>query len=1826
MPNKTETLEKQVNQWRVEYEDDAIEQFFPKIKKLPTKLKAIAFALIGRESQGNDPYDRNDVEQAKAEKKIGQLRNSFGKLSLAERSKVFKAFSPKLSKLMEKAWTDHTARPIRRGYYQLLFRAPKEPTLSLDSRLQWLGSLLETIAEYDCNVTDAVWLAEWSGFAIESWNRDCIVPILVASIESKGKEGEQVFETLCQILRNEHPRARLGDHVLETLLAADRLEGWELVENTLIAAQRQEGLRHSIMNAAMTAHPDAFTRILKLLRDENLLRFSSVMRQLNNWFGLRWDSISVKVITPYVDEIIQFLESSAARRKALSPVATVDAEAAERTFRAIWTTAYFDISEATKAAAKLVKHQSEEVRYIALTMLDSIGSAAATKAKMPAIEDESLQVAMLAAAGGIGNHEDDFDEEPRSLPDDNKAFAKLEKLYHRLPEKATTLKPIVWPWTERKVERKMVASIMVFNLGELPPTKILPYMKGLDSWEHHHVIELLSKQKKWDKLTRETLFSLAGHASADVREAAFKALEKVSVTNEEREKLEGYLNRKATDLRDQAIDMLRKGKDPEVLDSADRLLSAGDRGRRLAGLEMLRRMCGDEQLLKECQARAKEYAEHRKKLAKEEETQLKSIALAAQQRYSFEDALGLASPENRTPPEAMKPKKVSMASKAAVDIILELEKLIHANRKEMATADSWRGKEEKPLGEFSAYDFPALNRSKPMRKQWDKFPLAQVWRDWAAKRPRKLKDKDGFELLKAWQYCEFWDEYDYDSSVKWARKPANRKKIPALFGNVDRPKLKYIDSISRIVEWLFYDEYPKGCIDFLLDATENALAQVSKDEMANLVENGAEKMERWEYDDEFDNPDWRDWGAYSKWRECLNQMLRGDFSGLSKAQFRRLWNIDRFLDQPVPGAPRKPIDRVDFWTRAIKDRLVNRDDILDALLPPPDDDGSGRFYMLSQLTSRGKEAMTAFEDCKQLRSIVTDLRDRLLEIELERGEAATVSSDAVLSVQHIGGAKTLFRIMEALGTQKLKVNTSWRKETREMRDATFTELMKTTFPADSDTQAEFTRLVKSAIQAGYCTEERLLQLSFLAPQWNKYIESYLKWEGFGEGVYWFIAHMDTWSGDAEEAAASAEGFEDDEDSDEDWNEDYDDDDDSTFEKPRKLSAWQRLVLERTPLSDEERLEGAVDVEWFHRTWKVLGTKRWSMMASAAKFAANSVQARKAQFLADVLLGNTKKSELVTGIQNKRLKDHVRLLGLLPLDKGAKQSKDIKDRYDVLQEYKKYARTLSGLTKPDAMRAVEIGSSNLARLAGYPDPLRLEWAMEAQSVADLARGPVSVTKDGVTVTLSINEESQPELSVQRGNKKLKSVPAATRRKHSDISELNDRAKELRKSAGRIKKSLEAAMCRGDLFTSAELATLCKHALIAPQIQKLVLVGEGIVGYPDKGGKALRDFDGKLEPIKKSEVLRIAHPHDLLATKKWAKWQAECFAAERIQPFKQVFRELYVATAQEKKEREGTPRFAGQQIGPRQAMALWGSRGWTTRDEVFKTFHHASIIAEVGFQWDYGTASEIEGLTLDKVVFRKSDEYKPLALAKVPPQIFSEVMRDVDLVVAVAHRGEVDPETSSSTVEMRASLIQETCKLLQIKNVKIKKTHALIDGEYAEYSLHLGSGNVQRLPGGALAILPVHAQHRGRLFLPFADDDPKSAEIISKVLLLAKDGEIQDPSILDQLAVPVGKRKVSIEPEKKTTSKSDAKSPKKSARKKASNAGVSSTGTKQYLEFDDGKSSKFWEIEIAGTDVTTRWGRKGSTGQSKTKAFGDEASAQSEFDKLLKAKKKKGYEEA
>ncbi|MCC6995156.1 MAG: WGR domain-containing protein [Deltaproteobacteria bacterium] len=67
-------------------------------------------------------------------------------------------------------------------------------------------------------------------------------------------------------------------------------------------------------------------------------------------------------------------------------------------------------------------------------------------------------------------------------------------------------------------------------------------------------------------------------------------------------------------------------------------------------------------------------------------------------------------------------------------------------------------------------------------------------------------------------------------------------------------------------------------------------------------------------------------------------------------------------------------------------------------------------------------------------------------------------------------------------------------------------------------------------------------------------------------------------------------------------------------------------------------------------------------------------------------------------------------------------------------------------------------------------------------------------------------------------------------------------------------------------------------------------------------------------------------------------------------------------------------------------------------------------------------------------------------------------------------------------------------------------------------------------------------------------------------------------------------------------------------------------RKRLEFVGGSSAKFWEIDVSGARHTVRFGRLGTDGQSKVKAFADAVAAKVDADKLVAEKLKKGYRAA
>jgi hypothetical protein len=179
-----------------------------------------------------------------------------------------------------------------------------------------------------------------------------------------------------------------------------------------------------------------------------------------------------------------------------------------------------------------------------------------------------------------------------------------------------------------------------------------------------------------------------------------------------------------------------------------------------------------------------------------------------------------------------------------------------------------------------------------------------------------------------------------------------------------------------------------------------------------------------------------------------------------------------------------------------------------------------------------------------------------------------------------------------------------------------------------------------------------------------------------------------------------------------------------------------------------------------------------------------------------------------------------------------------------------------------------------------------------------------------------------------------------------------------------------------------------------------------------------------------------------------------------------------------------------------------------------------------------------LVTDQVRFVASNQPGLVALVHIPPVIFSEIMRDVDLFVGVSSVGN-DPSWQDSgglpaayntywesysfgelteVAKSRREILERLLPSLKIAKVAhLKDKFLVVKGKKRVYKIHLGSTNILMEPNDQyLCIVPDRATKPAaeNVFLPFEGDTGLSI-IISKAFLLADDDKIKDATIISQI---------------------------------------------------------------------------------------------------------------
>jgi hypothetical protein len=421
-----------------------------------------------------------------------------------------------------------------------------------------------------------------------------------------------------------------------------------------------------------------------------------------------------------------------------------------------------------------------------------------------------------------------------------------------------------------------------------------------------------------------------------------------------------------------------------------------------------------------------------------------------------------------------------------------------------------------------------------------------------------------------------------------------------------------------------------------------------------------------------------------------------------------------------------------------------------------------------------------------------------------------------------------------------------------------------------------------------------------------------------------------------------------------------------------------------------------------------------------------------------------------------------------------------------------------------------------------------------------------------VRVSIEETTSAAMHwTDSQGKTLKSVPPYVKEHHAgEWKDLQRTAKDMEKMLVAHRTRIERLLLSQRALSIETLRTCyLDHPLLADMSRRVIWQFESGPGIWHNG----RIVDGMEREIDlpAQKTARLWHPvsSDVQTILHWRCWLEDHGIR---QPFKQAHREVYLITDAERETSTYSHRFAAHILRQHVFAALCEQRGWTFRLMGQWDSHNTPMLAlpqfglEVRYDVDFPqNENEVSGhsvyLLIRTGALRFIDASSmPLPLESIPPIVFSEVMRDVDLFTGVASIGsdsawgQTEPIpfreywsafSFGELTEMalnRRSLLERLLPRLTLKDrCRLEGRFLVVHGDRATYRIHLGSGNVLMEPGSRYLCIVEGAATKATprsLALPFEGDHQLSV-ILSKAFLLADDRKIKDQSILRQL--PPGK---------------------------------------------------------------------------------------------------------
>ena len=1504
-----------------------------------------------------------------------------------------------------------------------------------------------------------------------------------------------VIEYLQNVLTSENNANRLNQGHLQAIAASGYRPLLELEGKLLLAAKLQEGLRQAIVETMDEGCPESYLYLFSIIYDNGLQRFASVKRGIAVSTGIGEQDSNDRITNKYVELIRHFLNNQEDAREALQSKDTT------KLYLALWSIGFYNTEDIQALIPQIIKegakYQVETLLYFLRCTQYTGMNHRISKEALEVWHNEPSVVASILPLymNGIylsryGNYQegpqliDYFETKEEAV----RHYEYLKQVYQSISAKET-YSPYIFFWESAFLTRSDIVLKMAYITWMLHDSALrddlCAYLPTLETYMRAGYIGIVLNPPT-SQLQEEYVLQSLGDRSVDVRDEAYKVLSDMTLSPEQNLKVEELLRFKYSEMRINAINLLMKQPKEQLADSIRRLLTDKVLERRLAGLDMMKTIHNTEYLQDIYQELLPVVKEIRKPNAKEKVLIESLIGDGTEktvtQHYTKENGFGLYDPALEVNLPEITPDKGFNVRKTFELICFGRAKLIF--KKLNKYIETYKNAEFK-----NSYGEACLIGNSVLINWSNYGGLSGLGRPelWKAFYEEEIGSYDKL-LMMSFMLASTGtpqDEDDYDEEDEEDRKAdqksansfdplINRMYTGVVYRGLQKElrKLTYYDQINDIIEALaheYRDEaaYQQLSVNMLLQLlpllnTENIFRQYTNKHawLRDKMEYGKKQIVYPIHNNKFVN----------FWLEIPQKPISDDLFVRYFTVRYQLYKLTNYMEHtPELEETDSYLQATDF-ARAWMLGLIPAEEVYREMMGRVN--SPSRVEAITKVLndnfrfSKEKERYADIKgiDFSLFRSLAQKVVDRILEIELKRGDSETQVTSLAEELSYVYGAKTFIGILQAFGKDTfIRDSYNWNNTKR----GVLSSLLHACYPLPTDTSAQLKKLAKQA----EISNERLVEAAMFAPQWIELTEKAINWKGLTSAAYYFHAHTNETCDDKKKA----------------------------------------IIARYTPIDVEDLREGAFDIDWFKDAFKTIGKQRFEVVYNAAKYISCSNSHTRARKFADATSGTVKAADVKKEIIAKRNKDLLMSYGLIPL--GRKADKELLERYQYLQKFLKESKEFGAQRQESEKKAVSIALQNLARNSGYGDVTRLTWSMETELIKELLPYLTPKEIDGVEVYVQVSEEGKSEIKQIKAGKELNSMPAKLK-KHPYVEELKAVHKKLKDQYTRSRIMLEQAMEDCTRFEESELRKLMQNPVIWPLLKHLVFICNGQTGFYTDG--LLVTANAVCLPLKAKDELRIAHPTDLYASGNWHAYQKFLFDKAIRQPFKQVFRELYVPTSEEA-EATQSRRYAGNQIQPQKTIAVLKGRRWVAdyEDGLQKIYYKENIIANIYAMADWFSPADIEAPTLEYVCFYNRKDYKPMKISEIPPVVFSEVMRDVDLAVSVAHAGSVDPETSHSTIEMRSVLVELTMPLFHFNNVKVEGNFVRIEGKLGKYNIHLGSGVIHQEGGAQIAVLPVHSQNRGRLFLPFVDEDPKTAEILTKIIFFAEDDKIKDPSILNQI---------------------------------------------------------------------------------------------------------------